>query len=402
MSLLVSYTDCVDPTGSCQNTAQGDRAVLESIWCAEGVIDKVGGELGVTNAGTTLCVNVADGNAVIHGDDVPHQGYYHVTHDVAEKVCATTITGVNPRTDRLVLRIFDDTYDGLGQCKAVLEIIEGEPGVSADPPPEPANSITLALMRAEPEGLSYTQIDQSMKPFAAMCEQFSCPDLAGCGIGALGDVADVSGSPGQVLTMGGDGIWRGQAIDTLDPVAPGPCNAIERRADGLYVTHDAFQTAQGRVVAFGGTQKIEDITGGAINSRVPIGAPLFVSLCNPVCDAPMNYVIAYTIDHAQFHTEDGEAQDAFIIFEGSISGSTSNGAVMGTHMRSASGISESIKPRHTQDASSIQFGAGQLAPGECMTVSGQLYVQRQITTVSGRGGDLTTPIASIFIWGGTG
>lgn len=170
MPTLISYVECQDPNGDCVNTAQADREVLSSIWCGEGVIPGVGAGMSVSNLTTGLCVNVNPGNAVIQGDSVPFQGLYHVTHTAAEPVCVTTGSDpANPRIDRLVLRIYDDTYDGSGQCKAQLEILTGVPAAAPAAPDIPASAISLATMRAEAGATTYGTVTVNI-PQAKQCQ----------------------------------------------------------------------------------------------------------------------------------------------------------------------------------------------------------------------------------------
>ena len=83
-------------------------------------------------AGANMSVDVAAGIGCVRGDTSTRQGLYHVVNDATVNVVVTTADPTDPRIDQVVLRIYDDSYDGSGSFTAALEVLAGTPTASAD------------------------------------------------------------------------------------------------------------------------------------------------------------------------------------------------------------------------------------------------------------------------------
>ena len=128
-------------------TAQGDRQVLASMVCTEGVAlgSSAGGDLEVTQraAGANMSVDVASGNAFIQGTDAAWQGMYHVSNDAAENLTITAADPTDDRIDLIVATVRDSTYAGAND-DWLLQVVTGTPSPAPAPPSLPDNSLVLA------------------------------------------------------------------------------------------------------------------------------------------------------------------------------------------------------------------------------------------------------------------
>ena len=106
--------------GAC-HTAQGDRQVLNSLLCSEGV-DLAANALEVTTAGSGLGVNVAAGGGFVLGDSAATQGYYHVYNDAT---VVKTHAAADPTDDRIDLK--PHVYD-YGNCTPTAGVWHGRRG----------------------------------------------------------------------------------------------------------------------------------------------------------------------------------------------------------------------------------------------------------------------------------
>ena len=102
-------------------TAQDDRRLLRAIFSREGVRDKLGGDLKVSQrgAGANFSVDVAAGECAIYGDDVSDQGAYQCASTAIENRAvfsdgaAITAPATGSRVHRVVARIKDKKHNGL-------------------------------------------------------------------------------------------------------------------------------------------------------------------------------------------------------------------------------------------------------------------------------------------------
>ncbi|MEU2057042.1 hypothetical protein [Streptomyces bungoensis] len=102
------------------------------------------------NKGAMTAV-VSSGRAVVQGAE--SRGAYPVT--VVDEPTLTFADGdaTNDRVDLVVLRVYDDAYDGSGRTEAAVEIVPGTPGSPATPPT--AQGLALPLFQVKvPAGAS--------------------------------------------------------------------------------------------------------------------------------------------------------------------------------------------------------------------------------------------------------
>ena len=124
------------------HTAEGDRALLETLVRNEGVA--ASGDLKVTENGTpNMSVNVAAGRAFVQGDDNAQQGLYHVWNDATANVVISAADATNPRWDLVVARVKDAYYSGATNAFSI-EVITGTPAASPAEPTLPNNCLRLA------------------------------------------------------------------------------------------------------------------------------------------------------------------------------------------------------------------------------------------------------------------
>lgn len=127
-------------------TAQGDRQVLASMVCSEGVTANAGGELEVTaDTPASMDISVASGNAFIEGTDITWQGMYHVSNDAAKTLTVTTADPTDDRIDIVVATVRDTETGGLAD-DWLLQIIAGTPSPAPIAPTLPDNSLLLATI----------------------------------------------------------------------------------------------------------------------------------------------------------------------------------------------------------------------------------------------------------------
>ncbi|MFI9613191.1 hypothetical protein ACIHCM_16210 [Streptomyces sp. NPDC052023] len=102
---------------------------------------------GFTAAGSpgSMTATVYPGRAIVQGTDV--QGAYPIA--LSDPVTVTFADGdaQYDRIDLLVLRVYDDAYDGSGRTEAALEIIQGTPAATPVVPVTPALATPLYEVR---------------------------------------------------------------------------------------------------------------------------------------------------------------------------------------------------------------------------------------------------------------
>lgn len=103
--------------------AQYDRLLIGNLVGVEGVANFHAGSLLVTTGGSGLNLSVAQGGALITGDD-DDRGVYSVYNDAAVTLTATAANPTNPRIDQVIARVYDSTY-GEGADEWVLEMLDG-------------------------------------------------------------------------------------------------------------------------------------------------------------------------------------------------------------------------------------------------------------------------------------
>lgn len=114
-----------------------------------------GGELmaGLTVSGDTegMTAVVGPGRAVVQG--VEAAGAYPVVLTDHAPLTFADGDASNPRTDLVVLRVYDAQFDTSNRTEAVLEVIQGAPAATPEPPQAPVGSLPLAHV-AVPAGAS--------------------------------------------------------------------------------------------------------------------------------------------------------------------------------------------------------------------------------------------------------
>lgn len=83
-------------------------------------------------SGANMSVDVAVGIGWVRGDLATRQGVYHVVNDATANVTVSSADSTDPRIDQIVLRIYDDSYDGSGNFIPTLEVLVGTPTATAD------------------------------------------------------------------------------------------------------------------------------------------------------------------------------------------------------------------------------------------------------------------------------
>ena len=102
------------------------------------------------DTGSNMVIKIGSGTAfdraVIEGDNAG-QGITIAEHQNATQTLSIAASDpTNDRIDRVVVRVYDDTFDSSGDDFSDLEVIEGTPDASPAAPAEPASSYTLATI----------------------------------------------------------------------------------------------------------------------------------------------------------------------------------------------------------------------------------------------------------------
>lgn len=95
----------------------------------------------LTGTANTMTASVSPGRAVLQGTD--SQGAYPVALTQYLPLTFADGDALYDRIDLVVLRVYDDAYDGLDRTEAVVEIIPGTPAATPAVKPVPALAIPL-------------------------------------------------------------------------------------------------------------------------------------------------------------------------------------------------------------------------------------------------------------------
>lgn len=131
-------------------SAATDRLVNQILFI-EGVVDVVGNSFQVLqNLGTDMNIKVGSGTAfdraVVSGD-LAGQGVFITEHQNATQVLAVAASHATlDRIDRVILRVYDDTFDSSGNDFADIEVLTGTPDASPVAPALPSTAISLATI----------------------------------------------------------------------------------------------------------------------------------------------------------------------------------------------------------------------------------------------------------------
>ncbi|KAK1184892.1 hypothetical protein B7755_046520 [Streptomyces sp. NBS 14/10] len=104
-------------------------------------------------AATGMQAKLSPGQVWIAGTSTGSQGGYPVTVDSDTLLTVADGHASLPRVDALVVRVYDNDYDGLGKYEATLELLQGTPAGSPTAPAVPKNAELLYEI-AVPAGAS--------------------------------------------------------------------------------------------------------------------------------------------------------------------------------------------------------------------------------------------------------
>lgn len=122
-------------------TAQLHRLAVSPLSTPVGGLDYTTGVVPSVGAwdwfeNTNMSLDISPGACWIDGTATASQGGYAVTSDSTETVTFSPGNTSTDRTDQVVVRVYDDAFDGSGSTEAVVEILEGDltTGVAATVP----------------------------------------------------------------------------------------------------------------------------------------------------------------------------------------------------------------------------------------------------------------------------
>lgn len=142
-------------------SARDDRLINAIM--SEGVFDQASGTFQVTaSSPASMVLVVGSGSvgdkAVVEGDEDPLQGNYLVANSEATStVQITAADATDPRLDRVVLRVEDNTEDSGGTDAVSLEVIAGTASSSPSAPPVPNTALLLATVTVSAGATSITK-----------------------------------------------------------------------------------------------------------------------------------------------------------------------------------------------------------------------------------------------------
>jgi hypothetical protein len=216
---MTLHSGWLSPTGqtrqATRHTALGATTPAGPLQSRSGILPgtydgqyRVGGLWMSGNAGTMTAV-VYHGRAVIQGTTT--QGAYPVALD--EDITVTFADGDAQygRIDLLVLRVYDDAYDGSGRTEAAVEIVQGTPAAAPVAPTTPDLSLPLFQVSV-PAG---TSAGTGGIPWATSNTDLRTTLVSAGGILPVYNNATVAGSyPGQYQDNDESGFltrWNGTA-----------------------------------------------------------------------------------------------------------------------------------------------------------------------------------------------
>ena len=137
-------TDIVPSVGNAPSFTQGgvgaspgydaiDRRRAYSPMFREGVLDATAWKASEASPNAmSVVIAAAVAGAYVQGDSVADQGLYYCpphTADITEAIATADVS--NPRIDRVVLQVQDDTHDGSGNNRVFTSIVAGTPTAGA-------------------------------------------------------------------------------------------------------------------------------------------------------------------------------------------------------------------------------------------------------------------------------
>ena len=143
-------------------SAATDRLI--NLAMKQGVIDFVDDSFEVLeDTGSNMVITIGSGSAfdraVIEGDNAG-QGLFVAEHQNATQTLSVAASDpTNDRIDRVIVRVFDDTFDSSGDDFSDLEVITGTPDASPSAPAEPSSAYTLATILVQNSVTAITDSD---------------------------------------------------------------------------------------------------------------------------------------------------------------------------------------------------------------------------------------------------
>ena len=131
-------------------SAASDRLV-NTVVLREGVVDVAGSSYAVAeNTGSDMNILVGSGTAfdraVVEGD-VAGMGTFIAEHQNATQQLAVAASDPSlDRIDRVILQVYDDTFDSSGNSYSDIEVLEGTPDAAPVAPALPDSAISLATI----------------------------------------------------------------------------------------------------------------------------------------------------------------------------------------------------------------------------------------------------------------
>jgi len=138
-------------------TAQMDRAgLLSSVFSREGVLNKDGGQLRVTQRGlgAAMSVDVAAGWCAIAGDDISDQGTYVCVSTTTQSLDIPAPPASGSRQHRVVAQVRDKLSNGSWEVYDWTPVLVADTGTGLRP--EPPSAITLAIVTVPANALAIT------------------------------------------------------------------------------------------------------------------------------------------------------------------------------------------------------------------------------------------------------
>ncbi len=115
------------------------------------------------DTGSNMVITIGSGSAfdraVVEGD-LAGQGIFVAEHQNATQTLSVAASDpTNDRIDRVIVRVYDDTFDSSGDDFSDLEVITGTPDASPAAPAEPSSSYTLATILVQNSVTAITDSD---------------------------------------------------------------------------------------------------------------------------------------------------------------------------------------------------------------------------------------------------
>ncbi|MFI1653947.1 hypothetical protein ACH4ZU_03260 [Streptomyces sp. NPDC020472] len=233
---------------------------------------------------SAMTATVSEGRAVIQGDI--SQGAYPVTLPTSEQITFAAGDAQYGRIDLVVLRIYDNLYDGSTRNEAKIEIIQGTPGQAPKAPVAPLRSLPLYEVTV-PAGAS---AGNGGIPWNTSLKDLRTPVVA------LGGILPVEGQvlpgahPGQYQDTpnnqfqrwdGGRWVAYPEAVGGIVPIS------VNSTTPGSY-TGQYRGTAAGPLQRWNGTAWVSAYPGPYFNDSLDAGYTLSTTYVDTLIDRATN------------------------------------------------------------------------------------------------------------------